>query len=60
MSLDAVEVARRQSDGSWRWLIGYPATIGRLRSHPGEGAISLEGSQAGPSQEAAEAVIPYS
>jgi ketosteroid isomerase-like protein len=29
MSLYAIEVARRQSDGSWRWLIGDPFTVGR-------------------------------
>ena len=29
MSQYAIEVARRQSDGSWRWLIGDPFTIGR-------------------------------
>jgi ketosteroid isomerase-like protein len=25
----AIEVARRQTDGSWRWLIGDPFTVGR-------------------------------
>lgn len=25
----AIEVARRQRDGSWRWLIGDPFTVGR-------------------------------
>jgi len=25
----AIEVARRQPDGTWRWLIGDPFTIGR-------------------------------
>jgi ketosteroid isomerase-like protein len=25
----AIEVARRQADGSWRWLIGDPNTIGK-------------------------------
>ena len=29
MSQYAIEVARRQSDGSWRWLIGDPFTVGR-------------------------------
>jgi ketosteroid isomerase-like protein len=29
MSVYAIEVARRQSDGSWRWLIGDPFTVGR-------------------------------
>jgi ketosteroid isomerase-like protein len=28
-SLYAIEVARRQVDGSWRWLIGDPFTVGR-------------------------------
>src|SRR5262245_53958229 len=28
MSLYAIEVARRQPDGTWRWLIGGPFTIG--------------------------------
>ena len=25
----AIEVARRQRDGTWRWLIGDPFTVGR-------------------------------
>ena len=29
MSVYAMEVARRQPDGSWRWLIGDPFTVGR-------------------------------
>ncbi len=29
MSVYAIEVARRQPDGTWRWLIGDPYTIGR-------------------------------
>jgi uncharacterized protein (TIGR02246 family) len=29
MSQYAIEVARRQPDGSWRWLIGDPFTVGR-------------------------------
>ena len=29
MSVYAIEVARRQPDGTWRWLIGDPFTIGR-------------------------------
>ena len=33
MSLYAIEVARRQSDGSWRWLIGDPFTVGRNFHH---------------------------
>jgi ketosteroid isomerase-like protein len=28
MFVYAVEVARRQPDGSWRWLIGDPFTVG--------------------------------
>jgi ketosteroid isomerase-like protein len=32
ISVDAVEVARRQPDGTWRWLIGHPFTVGRLKS----------------------------
>jgi ketosteroid isomerase-like protein len=29
MSTYAIEVARRQPDGTWRWLIGDPFTVGR-------------------------------
>lgn len=29
MALYAIEVARRQPDGTWRWLIGDPFTVGR-------------------------------
>ena len=29
MTVYAIEVARRQLDGTWRWLIGDPFTIGR-------------------------------
>jgi ketosteroid isomerase-like protein len=29
MSVYAIEVARRQSDGTWRWLIGDPFTVGK-------------------------------
>jgi ketosteroid isomerase-like protein len=29
LSTYAIEVARRQPDGTWRWLIGDPFTIGR-------------------------------
>jgi ketosteroid isomerase-like protein len=29
MSLYAIEVARRQPDSTWRWLIGDPFTVGR-------------------------------
>ena len=29
MSVYAIEIARRQPDGTWRWLIGDPFTIGR-------------------------------
>lgn len=28
----AIEVARRQQDGTWRWLIGDPFTVGRENS----------------------------
>jgi len=27
MSVYAIEVARRQQDGTWRWLIGDPFTV---------------------------------
>ena len=29
MTVYAIEVARRQPDGTWRWLIGDPFTIGK-------------------------------
>jgi ketosteroid isomerase-like protein len=29
MTVYAIEVARRQDDGTWRWLIGDPHTVGR-------------------------------
>ena len=29
MSVYAIEVARRQADGTWCWLIGDPFTVGR-------------------------------
>jgi uncharacterized protein (TIGR02246 family) len=29
MSMYAIAVARRQPDGTWRWLIGDPFTVGR-------------------------------
>ncbi len=29
LSVYAIEVARRQPDGTWRWLIGDPFTVGR-------------------------------
>lgn len=29
LSVHAIEVARRQRDGTWRWLIGDPFTVGR-------------------------------
>lgn len=32
MSVYAIEVARRQPDGTWRWLIGDPFTVGREAS----------------------------
>jgi ketosteroid isomerase-like protein len=36
MSLYTLEVARRQPDGTWRWVIGDPYTIGseRPNTHP--------------------------
>jgi len=30
VSVYAIEVARRQRDGSWRWLIGDPFTVGKI------------------------------
>jgi ketosteroid isomerase-like protein len=29
LSVHAIEVARRQPDGTWRWLIGDPFTVGK-------------------------------
>jgi hypothetical protein len=29
LSVYAIEVARRQPDGTWRWLIGDPFTVGK-------------------------------
>ena len=29
MTVYAIEVARRQPDGTWRWLIGDPFTVGK-------------------------------
>lgn len=29
MTVYAMEVARRQADGTWKWLIGDPFTVGR-------------------------------
>ena len=29
MKTYAIEIARRQSDGTWRWLIGDPFTVGK-------------------------------
>lgn len=29
LTVYAIEVARRQPDGTWRWLIGDPFTVGR-------------------------------
>jgi uncharacterized protein (TIGR02246 family) len=28
-SMHAIEVARRQHDGTWRWIIGDPFTVGK-------------------------------
>ena len=36
MRVHAVEVARKQADGSWRWLIGDPFTV---REHNGTSAV---------------------
>jgi ketosteroid isomerase-like protein len=33
LSVYAIEVARRQADGTWRWLIGDPFTVGRHAAH---------------------------
>ncbi len=30
MTVHAIEVARRQANGSWRWLIGDPFTVGKF------------------------------
>lgn len=32
MTVYAIEVARRQANGTWRWLIGDPYTVGRETS----------------------------
>ncbi|HEX7032429.1 MAG TPA: nuclear transport factor 2 family protein [Nitrososphaera sp.] len=32
ISMYAIEVARRQSDGTWRWLIGDPFAVGRNKA----------------------------
>jgi uncharacterized protein (TIGR02246 family) len=34
ISVYAIEVARRQSDGSWRWVIGDPFTVGKQVADP--------------------------
>jgi hypothetical protein len=34
ISLYAIEIARRQSDGTWCWLIGDPFTVGKHISQP--------------------------
>lgn len=36
LSVHAIEVAGRQPDGAWRWLIGDPFTVGRLRRNKTE------------------------
>jgi ketosteroid isomerase-like protein len=38
MAEHAVEVARRQPDRTWRWLIGDPFTVGRLTSRENKAA----------------------
>lgn len=35
MSVYAIEIARQQTDGTWRWLIGDPFTVGRPVPQPG-------------------------
>jgi ketosteroid isomerase-like protein len=35
MSLYAIDVARRQPDGTWRWLIGDPFTLERQAASQG-------------------------
>ena len=42
MTVHAIEVARRQPNGTWRWLIGDPFTIGRLESGK---AVSVTGGE---------------
>lgn len=37
MSVYAIEVARRQPDGTWRWLIGDPFTVGKQATFHSEG-----------------------
>jgi len=37
MSVYAIEVARQQADGTWRWLIGDPFTVGRESGDPAFG-----------------------
>lgn len=39
MQVHAIEVARRQPDGTWRWLIGDPFTVGREVGSRDVGAI---------------------
>lgn len=34
MRVHAIEIARRQADASWRWLIGDPFTIAKLFGAP--------------------------
>lgn len=38
MAVYAIEVAHRQPDGTWRWLIGDPFTVGRYRPIAASGA----------------------
>jgi uncharacterized protein (TIGR02246 family) len=41
-STHAIEVARRQADGSWRWLIGDPFTVGkRVQAEPAKPSQSI-------------------
>lgn len=39
-SMYAIEVARRQPDGTWRWLIGDPFTVSRVLSEHLHGSFA--------------------
>ena len=67
MSVYAIEVARRQPDGTWRWVIGDPFTLGKnvavsltrlqVTSAPPDGAVRGD-RRAGGSFVGREAVTP--
>jgi ketosteroid isomerase-like protein len=38
----AIEVSRRQPDGTWRWLIGDPFTVGRQAGPENEAGVPEE------------------